>query len=91
MAMLALKTASGVAATCGWTAGKALARTIILLFAAVLWLAVVLTAIWPLTAAHTLVYGSAEMREGLPFYALCWVFNAGGLFIIALDSRRRGR
>lgn len=88
MSTLALKTASGVAATCGLAVGKTLGWILVLGFTVGIWLAILLTAIWPFVAAYVLVCGPDEMIRYLPFNAVCWAFNVAGLFFIAWTGRR---
>lgn len=87
MGTSALKTASGVAATCGLTTCRTLGKAIFLWVATCLWVAVVLTAVWPFVVASVLIWGSDEMIRDIPFNAVCWAFNVGGLLFIARAGR----
>lgn len=84
---MALKTASGVAATCGLTACRTLGRAILLWVAGCLGVAIVLTAVWPFVAVSVLIWGTDEMIRDIPINAVCWAFNASVLIFIAWTSR----
>ncbi len=83
MGALVLKSASGVAATCGLAACKAM----LWIFTLWLWLAILLTAIWPFVAVYVLAFGTDEMIRDIPPNAVCWAFNAAGILFIAWSSR----
>jgi len=82
MTSVAFKAASCGAALCGLAA----CRAIILLVAVAIWLAILLTALWPFVAVCTLVWGPEELKQGLPFYGACWAFNAAFLFFVWWSS-----
>lgn len=91
MGTLALKTASGVAATCALTGGKTLFRAIILWVTVGIWLATLLTVFWPLIAMFVLIFGTDGMIHALPFSATCWLLSAFGLAFIAwMRDHRKG-
>ncbi len=84
---MTLMAVSGVLAGGGLVACKALANAMVLCFTVLLWLAVVLTAIWPFAAAFIMLCGTEEMRPVMLLSVICWSFNAAGLFLIAHSSR----
>lgn len=86
MTDMVFKAASGGAALCRLATWQG----IILLVAVALWLSVLLTALWPFVAVYILVWGPEELKQGLPFYGACWMFNAAGLFFVWWSSPPRG-
>lgn len=93
MGTLALKTVSGVAATCALTSGKTLLRVIILWVTVGIWLATLLTVFAPLVAMFVLIFGTDEMIRAWPFSITCWMLSVCGLVFIAWmrdPSNRKG-